>query len=70
MHGALATATGLGSAISNVMTGYVVSAYGFNAGFLVLAGIAAVALAFFGLAMPETRPGHRAPTLPVSVGTP
>ncbi|WZO98551.1 MFS transporter [Isosphaeraceae bacterium EP7] len=62
MQGALATATGLGSALSNVITGYVVTSFGFNAGFLVLAGIAASALAFFGLAMPETRPGHATAT--------
>jgi len=55
MQGALATATGIGAAASNLMTGYIVKAAGFNAGFLTLAAIAAVALAFYGLAMPETR---------------
>ena len=54
MQGALATATGIGAALSNVMTGYVVKAGGFNAGFLTLSAIAAVALAFYGIAMPET----------------
>lgn len=64
MQGALATATGLGASLSNIMTGYIVQAAGFNAGFLVLALIAAVAAAFFWWAMPETRPAgptHPAP---------
>jgi MFS family permease len=55
MQGALATATGLGAAASNLMTGYIVQAAGFNVGFLTLAAIAAGALAFYGLAMPETK---------------
>ena len=54
MQGVLATATGIGAAASNLMTGYIVKAAGFNAGFLTLAAIAAAALAFYGLAMPET----------------
>ena len=54
-QGALATATGLGAALSNVLTGFVVAAKGFNDGFLTLATIAAVGLTFFALAMPETR---------------
>jgi MFS family permease len=60
--GALATATGLGAALSNLLTGYIVGAAGFDAGFLALAAIAGVALAFFAMAMPETRP------LPGAVG--
>jgi MFS family permease len=55
MQGTLATATGLGSAASNYLTGLIVARFGFDAGFLALAAIAGVALAFFGLAMPETR---------------
>ena len=54
MQGALATATGIGAAASNLMTGFVVQARGYDAGFLVLAAIAATALLFFGAAMPET----------------
>ena len=53
MQGALATATGLGSTASNALTGYVVQAGGFNAGF---SAVAVAALLLFGLAMPETRP--------------
>ncbi|MHB1558803.1 MAG: MFS transporter [Isosphaeraceae bacterium] len=55
LQGALATATGIGASLSNLMTGYVVKAGGYDVGFLVLSTIAAVALGFFGLAMPETR---------------
>ena len=54
MQGVLATATGLGGALSNLATGSIVAAAGFDAGFLALATVAGVALAFFGLAMPET----------------
>jgi len=56
MQGALATATGIGASASNLMTGAIVSRFGFNAGFLTLSAIAAAALAFFAAAMPETRP--------------
>jgi MFS family permease len=68
MQGALATATGLGAALSNLVTGAVVRAAGFNAGFLTLAAIAAAALAFFGLMVPETRrvPGSADEDLPTS----
>ncbi len=55
MQGALATATGLGAALSNLVTGAVVQAAGFDAGFLTLAAIAAAALTFFALVVPETR---------------
>jgi MFS family permease len=60
MQGALATATGLGAALSNVVTGAVVQSAGFDAGFLVLAMIAAVALSYFVFAVPETRPSPKA----------
>jgi MFS family permease len=55
MQGAVATATGLGGALSNVVTGIVVQPAGFDAGFLTLAAIAAAAFAFFALAMPESQ---------------
>ncbi len=58
-QGALATATGLGAGVSNVLAGFIVKEAGFNAGFLTLATIAGVGLIFFALAMPETRlQGH------------
>lgn len=54
-QGALATATGIGAALSNLLTGFVVHAAGFNAGFVTLAAIAGAGLLFFAAAMPETR---------------
>jgi MFS family permease len=54
MQGALATATGIGAAASNLITGFVVRAGGYDVGFLVLATIAATAVLFYGAAMPET----------------
>ena len=54
--GALATATGVGAGLSNLVAGFVVKGAGFDAGFIMLAAIAAVGTIFFALAMPETRP--------------
>jgi MFS family permease len=51
---ALATATVIGAALSNVVIGFVVQAAGFNAGFMTLAAIAVAGLLFFAAAMPET----------------
>ncbi|HVX12154.1 MAG TPA: MFS transporter [Pirellulales bacterium] len=59
MQGALATAIGIGAALSNVLTGYVVQASSQNVGFLVLAIIAAAALAFYAIFVPETHAGCR-----------
>lgn len=56
MQGALATATGIGTSLSNVITGYVVEATDQNVGFGLLAAIAGCALAFYGIFVPETRP--------------
>jgi MFS family permease len=56
MQGALATALGIGASLSNLMTGFVVQAAGYDAGFLMLAAIAGLALLFYAFAMPETRP--------------
>jgi MFS family permease len=56
VQGALATATGIGAALSNLMTGFIVKAGGYNAGFFTLAAIAVLALLFYGFAMPETWP--------------
>jgi MFS family permease len=55
VQGAIATATGIGASLSNLFAGIVVKQAGYNAGFLTLAGIAAIALLVFGLFMPETR---------------
>jgi MFS family permease len=53
--GAIATAQSIGAALSNLTAGYVVNAWGYSVGFLMLAGIAAMALTLFYCAMPETR---------------
>jgi MFS family permease len=54
-QGALATATGIGAGLSNVIAGFVVKEAGFDAGFVMLAAIAAAGTLYFALAMPETR---------------
>jgi sugar phosphate permease len=55
-QGLMALAVGIGAALSNVTGGYVVEKFGFTTGFLTLAVISALALVFFALFMPETRP--------------
>lgn len=52
--GALSTAFGLGAALSSSLAGFVVQQAGYDAAFLTLAGVAAVALVLLALAMPET----------------
>ena len=52
--GALSTVFGLGAALSSSLAGFVVQQAGYNAAFLTLAGVAALALALLWLAMPET----------------
>ncbi|MBV8233229.1 MAG: MFS transporter, partial [Planctomycetaceae bacterium] len=54
MQGVLATAVGIGASLSNLMTGFVVHARGFDAGFFALSAIAALALLFSWWAVPET----------------
>ncbi len=54
-QGLTALAVGVGAALSNATSGYVVQWLGYPAGFLYLAGIALAALGFFALLMPETR---------------
>ena len=54
-NGAISTATGIGAALSNAISGVIVQAAGYNGAFLTLAGIAALAACWFGLMMPETR---------------
>ena len=54
-QGAIATAQGLGAALSNGVAGLIVVSAGYSAAFLFLAGIAGVGLVLFWLAMPETR---------------
>jgi len=54
-QGLTALAVGVGATLSNATAGFVVQWFGYPAGFLYLAAIAGVALAFFGLLMPETK---------------
>jgi MFS family permease len=59
-QGAIATAAGLGGALSAAAAGFIVVAAGYSAAFLFLAAIAAVALALFVVMMPETAPNTAA----------
>jgi MFS family permease len=54
-QGAIATAQGIGAALSNLAAGYVVNAAGYSAAFAGLAGIAGIAFILFYLAVPETK---------------
>jgi MFS family permease len=54
-QGLTALCVGLGAGLSNLVSGFIVQAFGYSAGFLSLAIIAACALAFFAAFMPETR---------------
>jgi MFS family permease len=53
--GAIATAVGIGAALSQVIAGSIVHHMGFRAGFLFLAAVALAAFAILYLFMPETR---------------
>ncbi len=54
-QGLVALCIGVGAGLSNLVAGYIVQAFGYPVGFLALAVFAAGALAFFAIAMPETR---------------
>jgi MFS family permease len=53
--GAIMTAQGIGAALSNLVSGYIVNAWGFNAGFLFLAAVAALAFLVYWSLVPETK---------------
>ena len=53
--GAIATAVGIGAALSQFIAGSIVRPLGFRAGFLFLAAVALAAFAILYLSMPETR---------------
>jgi len=55
--GAIATAVGLGAALSQTIAGVIVHHFGDRAGFLFLAAVAAAAFAILWLFMPETLEG-------------
>ena len=54
-QGAIATAAGIGGALSTAVAGLIVVSAGYSAAFLVLAGIAGLGLVIFLTMMPETR---------------
>lgn len=55
-QGAIATATGLGAALSTGVAGFIVVRAGYSAAFLFLAAVAGVGLVLFTIMMPETAP--------------
>ena len=55
-QGLMALAVSVGAALSNVTGGYIVEKFGYTAGFLSLSAVAGIALVFFAVFMPETRP--------------
>jgi MFS family permease len=60
-QGAIATATGIGGALSAAVAGYIVVGAGYSAAFLFLAAVATAGLGLFVAMMPET--GPNAPVL-------
>jgi len=54
-QGLAALSVGVGAGLSNLTAGFVVQWFGYSTGFLYLAAIAACALVFFAVFMPETR---------------
>lgn len=62
-QGAIATAAGLGGALSTAIAGAIIMAAGYSAAFYFLAAVAGCALILFYMWMPETLPGR-----PVSAG--
>ncbi len=59
--GVVTTAVGIGTALSQSIAGGIVHHFGYHAGFLFLAAVAAAALLLLWAAMPETRPSTRGP---------
>ncbi len=53
--GVIATAQGIGASLSHLVSGYIVKARGFDAGFLALAAIAGLAFLVFCFLVPETK---------------
>jgi MFS family permease len=67
-QGAIATALGVGAALSSGFAGLIVVTAGYSAAFLALAAVAAVGLVVFLASMPETAPGRSAPGAPAAQG--
>lgn len=68
-QGAIATAQGLGAAISATIAGIIIVRFGYAAAFTTLAAIAAVGFVLYLLLMPETRDEHVAGDAARSTGT-
>ncbi|HEX7789151.1 MAG TPA: MFS transporter, partial [Afipia sp.] len=64
-QGAIATAAGLGGALSTAVAGIIVVAGGYSAAFYFLAAVAGGAMVLFCLWMPETAPGRAAVIAPL-----
>jgi len=54
---AVGTVIAVAASISTTATGFIFETFGHRAGFLGLAAVAMIAMAFLWAAMPETRPG-------------
>ena len=70
-QGLVALCVGVGAALSNAVSGFIIQWYGYPAGFLSLTAVALAAFGFFALFMPETR-GRTEPNValiaPLAVG--
>ena len=55
-QGMIQTLVGVGAAFSNLAIGFLVKAAGYNVGFFAIAGIAAIGLGWYWVAVPETKP--------------
>jgi predicted MFS family arabinose efflux permease len=70
-QGLVALCVGVGAALSNAVSGFIIQWYGYPAGFLALTAVALGAFGFFALFMPETR-GRTEPNVtpiaPLAVG--
>jgi MFS family permease len=70
-QGLVALCVGVGAALSNFVSGFIIEWYGYGAGFLSLTAVALAAFGFFALFMPETRgrtEPHAAPIAALAVG--
>ena len=67
-QGAVGTIQGIGAALSGLAAGEIVDRFNYDAGFIALGAVAAVALVVFALAMPETREAEAASAMPTLPG--
>jgi MFS family permease len=55
MQGIVVTGIGIGTSLSDFITGHIVKTYGYHVGFIFLSAVACIGLLFFLLLVPETR---------------